>query len=281
MFPEKSANLVSANGRLILIEGLDLAGKSTLAKKLRDILLENGVKLRYSTNCLVPENPINADAQALRKLKKPGSGIRLLETGSLFLASHLWDVAHFRPPPTGSIHLQESCWLRTVAYHLHNRTAYMQERSLEQDFEFKGDFSDLACKVMVDDCNCKGPEFDLVFYITADVEARQSRLDKRLSEQPKECDFDDSLVFRDPKQFMRLDHVLWDVTRQRFPHAVRIDTSTMTAEEVFELVYQQVTQGLSVGLEKFARLDLTADVPHIEEFPRETISPCNEVSHAK
>ncbi len=124
---------------------------------------------------------MNAAAQSLRKLKQPGSGISLLETGSLFLASHLWDVSHFRPPPSDTVHLQESSWLRTVAYHAHNRTEFVGDPEVAKQWasDFKGDFTDLVKAVMVEDSATRGPDFDLVIYLTADVGSRRERLIKR------------------------------------------------------------------------------------------------------
>src|SRR5438270_13332793 len=100
-------------GKVVLIEGLDLAGKSTLARNLERELTRRGVRVRVSRNALCPDNPIAALADQLRR--DPSAG--LVETGALFLAAHLWDARHFRPPPEGTIHLQDSCWLRTLAYH--------------------------------------------------------------------------------------------------------------------------------------------------------------------
>ena len=64
-------------GRVILIEGLDLAGKSTLVRNLQAELTRRGIPVRVSRNALCPDNPIAPVADALRR--DPNAG--LLETG--------------------------------------------------------------------------------------------------------------------------------------------------------------------------------------------------------
>src|SRR5437763_13959490 len=99
-------------GRVVLIEGLDLAGKSTLVRNLQAELTRQGIPVRVSRNALCPDNPIAALADQVRR--DPGAG--LVETGALFLAAHLWDARPFNLPPDGAVHIQDSCWLRTLAY---------------------------------------------------------------------------------------------------------------------------------------------------------------------
>jgi thymidylate kinase len=100
-------------GRVVLVEGLDLAGKSTLVRNLQAELTRRVIPVRVSRNALCPDNPVAALADQVRR--DPHAG--LIETGALFLAAHLWDDRHFTPPPDGMVHLQDSCWLRTLAYH--------------------------------------------------------------------------------------------------------------------------------------------------------------------
>src|SRR5439155_22259143 len=78
-------------GRVILIEGLDLAGKTTLVRNLQAELTRRGIPVRVSRNALCPDNPIAALADQVRR--DPHAG--LVETGALFLAAHLWDARHF------------------------------------------------------------------------------------------------------------------------------------------------------------------------------------------
>jgi len=95
-------------GRLILIEGLDLAGKSTAVQGLRERLPG---PIRYSRNSLCPDNPIATVADQLRS----DPDHTALEGSCLYVAAHEWDLRHFTPPEEGT-HLQDSCWLRGLAY---------------------------------------------------------------------------------------------------------------------------------------------------------------------
>ena len=227
----------STGGPLILLEGLDLAGKSTLTKKMKNALNSHGLRFRESRNSLVASNPVNQCAQSLRLKKTPESKISTLETGSLFLASHLWDIANFELPPVDMLHLQDSSWLRTIAYHSNdfNPTPFLKDS--DQCGEWTCDIAtlgELANQVMSG--TAKGPEFDLVIFLTASAEKRQQRLQKRKQEDPEQCDYDDQQVVRDPTKFMKHDQLLWKVTHDRFPDAKRIDTTDLDETQVFQTV---------------------------------------------
>ncbi|CAE7241494.1 unnamed protein product [Symbiodinium pilosum] len=231
MESRQAAPVTREAGPMILIEGLDLAGKSTLFARIQDTL-EGSWKLRWSRNCLVPENPINERAQELRKLKQPGSGISPLETGSLFLASHMWDLCNFQPPEADTVHLQDSSWLRTVAYH---SEAFTPTPFVQEGLPWTlGSFGDLAAQVMGEEKTTSGPAFDVVIFLTASAEERQGRLDERRQKNPEDCDYDDALVIRDPAKFMKLDSLLWEVTLRRFPHARKIDSTGKSRDQVFQ-----------------------------------------------
>lgn len=174
-------------GRVILIEGLDLAGKSTLVRSLQAELTRRGIPVRVSRNALCPDNPIAPVADTLRR--DPTAG--LLETGALFLASHIWDARNFQPPPDEMIHLQDSCWLRTLAYHTYHGTPGVP---------------DLLRKAVP-----SFPRFDAAFFLTADLAERRRRLEQREREQPGTNDANDHLVISDPQAYRGLERMLWDI----------------------------------------------------------------------
>ena len=171
-------------GRVVLIEGLDLAGKSTLVRNLQAELTRRGIAVRISRNALCPDNPIAPVADALRR--DPGAS--LLETGALFLASHLWDARNFEPPPEGVIHIQDSCWLRTLAYHTFHGTPRIPEllRSAAPTF----------------------PGFDAAVFLTADLAERRLRLGRRESEHPGSNDANDHMVINKPDIYLGLESEL-------------------------------------------------------------------------
>lgn len=85
---------------VILIEGLDLAGKSTLLDNLRQHLPG---PISSAQGNLCPSNPI-------AQLARSQQGIQVYERSCLRFASHLWDLRNFRNP--AHVHVQDGCWLR-------------------------------------------------------------------------------------------------------------------------------------------------------------------------
>jgi thymidylate kinase len=171
-------------GKVILIEGLDLAGKSTLVENLRVELTRRGIPVRVSRNALCPENPIAALADRLRR--DPSAG--LVETGAMFLAAHLWDARHFVQPADGMIHIQDSCWLRTLAYHCSRGTPGVAR--------------------MLDRARPSFPRFDATVFITASIDERRSRLVEREQQRPGANDDGDLEVVHDPESFCATERLL-------------------------------------------------------------------------
>jgi thymidylate kinase len=197
-------------GRVLLIEGLDLAGKSTLVRNLQVELTRRGVPVRVSRNALCPDNPIAALADELRR--DPHAG--LIETGALFLAAHLWDARHFSPPPDGTVHLQDSCWLRTLAYHSWKDTPAIAEQLARAARCF--------------------PRFDAAVFLTAGIEERRRRLAQRECEQPGSNDANDHLVHSDPQGHWRHEQLLWQLTHL-YTKAARIETTGIPDERLVPL----------------------------------------------
>jgi thymidylate kinase len=203
-------------GRVILIEGLDLAGKSTLVRNLQADLTRRGIPVRVSRNALCPENPIAPVADALRRAPNAG----LLETGALFLASHLWDARNFQPPPDGVIHLQDSCWLRTLAYHTLHGTPGVPDLLREAAPSF--------------------PRFDVAVFLTADLAERRRRLAQREREQPGSNDANDHLVVRDPEGYLGLERALRALAIGYF-RAMTVQTTALSQEAVVDQMLRIMT----------------------------------------
>lgn len=198
------------NGPMVLVEGLDLAGKSTLVRGLIQHFESTGYTVRYSRNSTVPDNQVALKADALRMRKSASR----LETGALFLAAHLNDALLFEAPPVGVVHLQDSSWLRTLAYHSLRDTPIIPQLVYQaKDYQ---------------------PDFDVVVYLTATMKARESRLLQRMAESPEENDHNDALVVRDPNKAQANDEVLMAVTKDCYPQTVVIDTSCMSPREVLD-----------------------------------------------
>ena len=187
-------------GRLILIEGLDLAGKSTLVQNLRTHFENRGTRVRYSRNGLCPDNPVAALADQIRRdpARTP------LEGNCLFLAAHEWDLRHFQPPPRGGLHLQDSCWLRALAFDP-GREALWRE-SMD-----------------------RWPRFDGAIFLTASLAERQRRYFSRADN-----DEGDRWVFTEAERFLALEARLRALVLERGGREV--DTTGLTAAEVLARV---------------------------------------------
>ena len=206
-----------ARGPMVLVEGLDLAGKTTLASSLRDKWRATGVPVSFSRNALVENNTIAAAANAFYKTY---TGTDNVATGGLFLAAHVWDAAHFQaPPPTGA-HLQESCWLRTLAYNRFAGTPLIQQ--------------------LVADAGKEQPAFDLVIFLTADIAVRAARLKQREAEKPGENDALDAMVVTNPAGFLRLEEELRAAVREFNKVVVEIDTTALGKDQVIEAAWAQL-----------------------------------------
>lgn len=205
-------------GRVVLIEGLDLAGKSTLVGNLQVELTRRGIPVRLSRNALCPDNSVAALADQMRRDPQAG----LMETGSLFLAAHLWDARHFTPPPDDTVHLQDSCWLRTLAYHTWRDTPAIPDQLARAGRSF--------------------PRFDAAVFLTAGIEERRRRLAQREREQPGSNDANDHLVRADPQGYSRLEQLLWQLTHL-YTKATKIDTTDIPGKRLVSLVLEMLMQG--------------------------------------
>lgn len=164
-------------GRLILVEGLDLAGKSTLCQGLKAHFEKTGWKVRSANGELCPDNPT---ARVAREMVRWDPGFTGPEAGGLFMAAHLWDARHFKPPGAGEVHLQDSCWLRSLAFERVIGTPELATMMEAQSRSF--------------------PVFDAAIVLTASLETRRARLAQRAQN-----DLHDLFAFKNPDKFFRIE----------------------------------------------------------------------------
>ena len=186
-------------GSMILIEGLDLAGKSTLVKGLTALLGEMKIPFRTSHNSLCPENPVARFADWMRRDEGRGS----LEGSCLFLAAHLWDVRNFQAPR--DLHVQDSCWLRAHAYDLENHSLW---------------------------ANAPRVRFDKALFLRASLGVRQARLHQRKLEGGV-ADAQDHWVHSNPGRFCAMESRLLNVVSQHVSTQV-LDTTELSPREVLQ-----------------------------------------------
>jgi thymidylate kinase len=199
---------------IILIEGLDFAGKSTLAQGLQQ-RLPGPVGL--STRSLCTHNPI---AELADELSHDRDTLPY-ELSCLFFSSHLWDLRHFQAPRQGW-HIQDSCWLRSKAYD--------RRKGLELPWT-----------------DVPGPAFDAVVFLTASVGVRQWRYRMRQRKAPERMSPADELVIQQPDQFLALEHHLREEVRQ-LPNVLEIDTSKLSSTETLERTWALLQNTLPVPL---------------------------------
>jgi thymidylate kinase len=195
-------------GRLILIEGLDLAGKSTLIEGLASHYRRKGWRVTVSHGDLCPENPVG---KVTREMMRWDPGFTPEEGGPLFLASHLWDLRNFQPPdgPT-SLHIQDSCALRSLAFErVIGRPEYAEH--LER---------------VVD----RLPVFDAAYVLTASLAVRRRRYQQRIQN-----DLHDAFMLRDPVRFSQVDSELLHLAVQKC-RARLMPTDEWSRQELLDLV---------------------------------------------
>ncbi len=191
-------------GRMILVEGLDLAGKSTLIEGLAAHYSRRGWAVSVGHGDLCLDNPVG---KVTREMMRWDPGFTAEEGGPLFLASHLWDLRNFQPPRGPlSLHIQDSCALRSLAF----------ERVVGRP-EFAEKFSDVADRL---------PRFDAAYVLTACLETRRQRFAKRQIN-----DLHDQFMFRDPVLFSRVDSELLHLAVDRCGARI-VDTDERTMDEV-------------------------------------------------
>lgn len=209
--------------RMILIEGLDLAGKTTLCEGLTAKLREQGWKVVLAKNNLLGENLVGKKA----KRYAVGAHTTMLETGALFLASHLYDTTLFKPPEEGIVHLQDSSWLRTISYNLMRETPIIPELA---DTLFEAH-----------------PRFGSVIYLTASIDVRKVRVQEREVKHPGSNTPGDFMSFTDPEFVMRHDRKLLETTRRFYPAVDVIDTSAMDADDTIDAGWRILQSKLLKG----------------------------------
>lgn len=180
--------------RTIHIEGLDLAGKSTVCRKLVEKL---GARKRH--NSLAEPNPIQIRAEALQK----ADCLSPSTLGGVFFGSLLYDLEHFEEDGVPTVQ-DSSTILRSIAYH-----SVAGDKALAEEFR----------KLLP-----VYPRFAITCVISASREVRLKRLEGRIS---RGNDMAEDYFVRDNYDlFKRMEDVLTETAVEHFG-AVCIDTSTL------------------------------------------------------
>ena len=189
------------------IEGMDLAGKSTVAKCFASTSQINWV---IQDKRLSKNNPVYDFAWNFGKKAAYDKDV----LGFLYLAALLQDIKSFKH---GHHIIQDSTLLlRSLNYYMMvKKNDYLVE-------SFKR-------------CIPNHPRPDVSFYLTADIETRRKRLKERINSNPEKLTSMDLLIQNDPKKFIQIDESLQALSIDTFNSKV-INTSKMTSFEVVQYI---------------------------------------------
>lgn len=198
----------------ILIEGLDLAGKSTVCRRFLEQARGSWLLRR---NSLVENNRVYALADELRR----ADALADEPLGWLYLAALRADLTELAasPPDSDRDILQDSMILvRSVAHHAaRGRTELVRQ------------FIDLVPEL---------PRFDHAFVCVADRETRLRRLAKR---RPENLGPDDFIVRDDFATFNRMQEQVIDLVTMHLGGMV-IDTSGLENEERLAMIFDRLPE---------------------------------------
>jgi thymidylate kinase len=194
---------MSERANYIHIDGMDLAGKTTTAQNIIRVTNDEWGSRR---NSLSGENPMYILADSLRLANAYDA-----ETlGNLYVAALMGDIRSFKWPERNTVQ-DSSIILRSLAYHTVRGTPRIREVLIALLPEH--------------------PKFDASFVLTASLEERARRLQKRINEAPQEVGDEDLMVLKKPDKFLAMEACLIDIAKQAF-HSIVIDTTLLTPDMV-------------------------------------------------
>lgn len=196
---------IDATNYMLHLEGMDLAGKSTISKIFSETSnnkwVINDKKLTNSNKIydFALKNFKNYDSETL---------------GFLYLASLLEDIKTFKL--NKNIIQDSTLLLKSLNYYkLVDKNIFLEER-----------FMDIA-KIH--------PLPNKSFYLTCSMEVRTDRLQKRIRDKSKEITKIDRMIIDEPKKFIDMENSLRDLSIQIFNSKV-IDSSEMNEFEVVDII---------------------------------------------
>jgi thymidylate kinase len=200
----------------LLVEGLDLAGKSTLS---RGLLARIAPQLALRRNALVLDNPVYLFADDLRRARTVDGAV----LGPLYVAALELDLQRVVSDTDRAAHvLQDSLvGLRSYCYY-----------AARGDEALAGKFAQ-----MLDDG--RHPVFDKAVVLTASIAKRRERLEERRRLAPHEVAEDDLAVEKNPAMFMCMEEILVREAQRRYG-ALVIDTTEMSQQEVLGAALEAV-----------------------------------------
>lgn len=188
------------------IEGMDLAGKSTIANI---ITRQSGVDWKIYNNCLSQNNPIQQFEKQMRNQKIYDDEIY----GYLHYVTLLADIKYFDLKE--NIIQDSMLLLRSINYHKEKNN-----NDLVQLFE---------------ELVPKHPIPNTSVYLTANIDSRKKRLLKRIESNSKQLTKNDILILNDSEKFEKRDIGLMELSQTYF-NSIVLDTSSMTEAETADYI---------------------------------------------
>lgn len=191
----------------VLVEGLDLAGKTSACHALAATITPAPDHRR---NALTRDNILYTAADEVRRARSlPGGYL-----AHAYLAALALDLRQYRPPSRMTIQ-ESTIGLRSFAHY-----------RARGDAHFAQAFARLLDAP-------EHPRFDGAIVLTANIDVRLQRLEMRRREAPHEIADDDLVVINTPRILETMERILIEEATKRY-RAVVIDTSDLSKAEVVE-----------------------------------------------
>lgn len=197
------------NAKYLLIEGTDMAGKTTTAN---NFISSRSETWRLRHNSLL-DNPNPLGILVDQMVESSEHEYNKTTINLAYATSALMDIDLFEQPTENTI--QESASIIRSIGHAH----------VNKDT----DTENLLMKALD-----TFPKFDHSFYLTASRECRLSRLAMRAT-----LSSNDRLIVKDSSVFFAIDDIAKNIAVDKFGAKV-IDTSMLSAQEVQEIINQEV-----------------------------------------
>lgn len=194
----------------LLFEGLDLAGKSTIAKLF---VTKSGDQWHIQHSKLIPCNELWTKVNLIKNTNRTTK-----EIGYLYYEALCYDIQYFEYPDTNTIQ-DSTVLLRSLAHHIAHGTEELPEL-----------FNDLAPY---------HPQFSKAYVFTATLTERKKRLTTRMVKQPTTVTRRDLTIVKNPNLFSRKETILIKYARKYF-NAEVVDTTGKSPGQVVDRIIQAV-----------------------------------------
>jgi guanosine-3',5'-bis(diphosphate) 3'-pyrophosphohydrolase len=202
----------------IHLEGLDLAGKSTICRRLQKRIPD----LVKRHNTLLEHNPIYDKADNFRKNFSGHDGLSEELIGMIYYAALRVDLDEYIPPLQPTIQ-DSTIILRSIVFHSSNGNKELSKR-----------FENLLPK---------HPQFGKSFVLVASRETRLHRLEQRISR--KNDAPDDYIVRDDYPRFKAMEEYLIELAKQYF-NADIIETEFLETPDISDQIIESIISQASI-----------------------------------